>query len=248
MTINKDITVITVNFNNASGLECTLRSLSISPTHPQEIIIIDAESTDESKSIAESFNDTLNINFLSQPDMGIYDGMNKGLRLVKTKLVHYLNSGDEIFGDPYKNLHNECLLEVKIFNEDKIFLGLDFLKGFGSAYNHQGIIFSSQHEPYDISFKFAADQNLIYKHFRQGLKELNITHLGGAKYYLGGVSTQKSLHGNIEIMRSLYSNKPHLWYFIILYIILKLFIPRRSRRFIYRLRNFIYKYNRFNTL
>ena len=99
MKINKNISVVTVNFNNSVGLRKTLNSIHLSNTKPKEIIIIDSESADMPHKVVEDFVKVLDIKFVSEKDKGIYDGMNKGAKLVKTKYVHYLNSGDEIFGD-----------------------------------------------------------------------------------------------------------------------------------------------------
>ena len=119
MKINENLTVVTVNFNNSCGLRKTLKSLSLVETKPKEIIVIDSESNDMPNKVIEDFNKNLNILFINEKDKGIYDGMNKGLALVKTKLVHYLNSGDEIYGDAYKDIHNEYLYGNHLINNDQ---------------------------------------------------------------------------------------------------------------------------------
>ncbi len=234
MKINKNISVVTVNFNNSVGLRKTLNSIHLSNTKPKEIIIIDSESTDMPHKVVEDFVEILDIKFVSEKDKGIYDGMNKGAKLVKTKYVHYLNSGDEIFGDVYSDINEECLLPVKIFDEDEKFLGYDFIKAFGTGYNHQGIIFSSDHPLYDLSYSIAADRDVMYKHFKNGLSKLKIKSSGGVNYYLGGISTKKITRGNIELIRSLLKNRPHNWIFTIIYLFLKLLSFRRIRRYIYK--------------
>ena len=160
--INENLSVVTVNFNNVNGLRRTLESLSKVLIKPKEIIIIDALSSDSPKEVIEDFSEILNIKYTSEKDKGIYDGMNKGLSKVKTKLVHYLNSGDEVYGDIYKNVNEECLLKVKIFDENDNYLGFDFIKAFGTGYNHQGIIFSSKHPPYDLSFLISSDSDIDF--------------------------------------------------------------------------------------
>ena len=239
MKTNENLTVVTVNFNNSCGLRKTLKSLSLVETKPKEIIVIDSESNDMPNKVIEDFNKNLNILFINEKDKGIYDGMNKGLALVKTKLVHYLNSGDEIYGDAYKDIHNECLLPVNIFDENEIFLGNDFIKAFGTGYNHQGIIFSSNHSAYDLSLSIASDRDLIYKHFKKGLKDLQMQASGGVNYYLGGISTKKSRQGNIELIKSLLKNKPNHWISILIYILIKSLSIRWLRRYTYKFRNSI---------
>ncbi len=236
MKINNNLTVVTVNFNNANGLRRTLESISKAKIKPKEIIVIDAKSTDYPESVIADFKRILNIRFICETDDGIYDGMNKGLSMVKTELVHYLNSGDEIYGDVYKDVNTECLLPVKIYDERNQLLGFDFIKAFGTGYNHQGIIFSSNHPPYDLALSIASDRDLIYKHFYRGLLDLRMQAYGGVKYYLGGASTINSKRGNIEIIKSLLRNKPNYWFSILIYIIFKSLSLRLFRRYFYKLR------------
>lgn len=90
------ISVITVNLNNVEGLKKTVASVFSQSFKDFEFIIIDGNSTDGSKEyIAEiSANVTRSI---SEPDTGIYNAMNKGIRLTKGDYVYFLNSGDTLY-------------------------------------------------------------------------------------------------------------------------------------------------------
>ena len=95
-----EISIITVNYNNANGLQRTLASLDSQVLENVEFIIIDGESQDASASIIEDFcANNKNSKYVSEVDSGIYDAMNKGLRLAQGKLIGFLNSGDEL-NDP----------------------------------------------------------------------------------------------------------------------------------------------------
>ena len=95
-----EISIITVNYNNANGLQRTLASLDSQVLENVEFIIIDGESQDASVSIIEDFcANNKNSKYVSEVDSGIYDAMNKGLRLAQGKLIGFLNSGDEL-NDP----------------------------------------------------------------------------------------------------------------------------------------------------
>jgi glycosyltransferase involved in cell wall biosynthesis len=88
------ITVVTIARNDLSGIQRTFASLAQQTNQDVQHVIIDGESSDGTAEWAEAnsvFSDTT---VLSEPDRGIYDAMNKGLRLTHGKVVCFLNSGD----------------------------------------------------------------------------------------------------------------------------------------------------------
>lgn len=90
------LTVITINYNNASGLERTLQSVFAQTFKGFEYIVIDGGSTDGSKALIEK--NAANINYwVSEPDKGIYNAMNKGIKAAKGEYVCFLNSGDTFY-------------------------------------------------------------------------------------------------------------------------------------------------------
>lgn len=91
------ITVITVNYNDAFGLQKTLESLHSQNYKSWDHIIIDAASTDSSLSVIKK-NAKFISKWVSEKDQGIYDGMNKGIAFAKTDWIILMNSGD-IFYD-----------------------------------------------------------------------------------------------------------------------------------------------------
>jgi glycosyltransferase len=108
--------VITVTYQNSIGLQKTLNSLSKLERTIYEHIIIDGRSKDETLQVIKE-NSALIDRWVSEPDQGIYDAMNKGLKLVndKNNIVSFLNAGDlaldNYFEDPKK-----CFLENQNIN------------------------------------------------------------------------------------------------------------------------------------
>ena len=89
------LSIVTINRNNAAGLEKTLQSVAIQTFKEFEYIIIDGASTDGSVDVIKKYK--LHFNLLkcvSEPDNGIYNAMNKGIRMASGEYIQILNSGD----------------------------------------------------------------------------------------------------------------------------------------------------------
>ena len=70
------LSIITVNFNDAEGLERTIKSVISQTFHDYEFIIIDGGSTDGSVDVINKYESYIDY-WVSEPDGGIYPGMNK---------------------------------------------------------------------------------------------------------------------------------------------------------------------------
>lgn len=90
------LSIITINFNNASGLEETIQSISSQSLHNFEYIVIDGASTDGSVDIIQKYADKITY-WVSEPDKGIYNAMNKGIKQAKGKYLLFINSGDKLY-------------------------------------------------------------------------------------------------------------------------------------------------------
>ena len=92
------LTIITINRNNAAGLEKTMQSVLSQTGKDFEYVVVDGASTDESVAIIErlapDFGDHLK--WISEPDEGIYNAMNKGIRMATGEYIQVLNSGDSL--------------------------------------------------------------------------------------------------------------------------------------------------------
>jgi glycosyltransferase len=91
------ISVVTVTYNSASTLAHTLRSVSNQSHQDIEHIIIDGASTDSTLELIQSEGRRVTT-VVSEPDSGIYEAMNKGLRLATGEMVGFLNA-DDIYAD-----------------------------------------------------------------------------------------------------------------------------------------------------
>lgn len=87
------LSIITVNYNDAVGLERTIKSVLSQTFHDYEFIIIDGGSTDDSVNVIKKYESHIHY-WVSERDGGIYPGMNKGLRQAKGEYVNFMNGGD----------------------------------------------------------------------------------------------------------------------------------------------------------
>jgi glycosyltransferase involved in cell wall biosynthesis len=185
------VTVVTVTRNNAGGLRSTLDSLASLQRPPLEICVIDGASEDDTREVVAAYRDRLPLVFVSEPDGGIYDAMNKGRRRARGELIHYLNAGDTVFGEPYADLRSPALLPVRMVDEGGRVVFDDVVKHAGYGYCHQGVVFPRTHAPYRSQFRLAADFDAIVATFPEGLQHLDRRAGGGVRYLLGGVSSQR---------------------------------------------------------
>ena len=89
----KQISIITINYNNASGLEKTIRSVVEQTYNEYEYIIIDGASSDKSKEVIQEYQRYIDF-WCSEKDSGIYNAMNKGIQKASGEYLLFLNSGD----------------------------------------------------------------------------------------------------------------------------------------------------------
>ena len=121
--------VITINYNNLSGLRNTFASV-VHQTFPSfEFIVIDGESTDGSKEFILANESKVNY-WISEKDSGVYHAMNKGIQQSNSAYLIFLNSGDCFASE-------DVLLRVKeaYSNHSDILYGCHLWKNSGERWN-----------------------------------------------------------------------------------------------------------------
>jgi glycosyltransferase involved in cell wall biosynthesis len=117
------VTVITVVFNGAGEIEETIRSVIQQTYDNVEYIVIDGGSTDGTLEIIGKYGDAID-HWVSEPDRGIYDAMNKGIRLAQGEWLNFMNAGDlfsakdvvaRIFSEPGNYRHSDFIYSDTLF-------------------------------------------------------------------------------------------------------------------------------------
>ena len=106
--------IITVTFNAQNTIKRTLESAAQQTFRNFQHIIIDGASKDNTLLLAEKYkneNNDIDVKILSEPDKGIYDAMNKGIKMADGKYLCFLNAGDKF--------HNKDVLKILALTIEK---------------------------------------------------------------------------------------------------------------------------------
>ena len=124
-----ELSIITINWNNASGLEKTMESVIAQSCQNFEYIVVDGGSSDGSVDIIKNYDNIPNLKWISEKDKGIYNAMNKGIKMASGEYVQFLNSGDSLTD---KDVVKRMLDEVEKNGHPDIMTG-NLLKDYGKV-------------------------------------------------------------------------------------------------------------------
>ncbi len=175
------LSIITINFNNVSGLAETMNSVLCQAHDEFEYIVVDGASSDGSVEVIRQYSESFGsrLKWVSEPDDGIYCAMNKGINMASGKYVQFLNSGDRLiandvtermmealkengypsilYGNMFKDMPDGSLLKDRSFaGQDITFLG--FFTGtlnHSSAYIRRDLF--NKYGLYDESLRIVSD-------------------------------------------------------------------------------------------
>jgi glycosyltransferase involved in cell wall biosynthesis len=159
-----DLSVITVCYNDAEGLELTANSVQRSLDENVEYIVVDGGSSDGTVDLLGKLSF---INYwVSEPDSGIYDAMNKGIALAQGRALLFMNAGDFIDGDiPLGKLPAPSFLPVWYKNPFGNFRKIAIKsekKGMPNC--HQGVVFEHKGLTYDTNYRISGDYEFFLRH------------------------------------------------------------------------------------
>ena len=212
------LSIITINRNNAAGLEKTMNSVLSQSCSDFEYVVVDGASTDNSVDIIRRFAVQFGnrLKWISEPDKGIYNAMNKGIRMASGDYLEFLNSGDclvaedvvskmfkvlekegspsILYGNMLKNLQEGSILKDKCFAGQNItFLG--FYTGtlnHSPAYIRRSLF--DKYGLYDETLKIVSDWKWYLQAIIFGGEKPVYTDLDVTLFDMSGISeTNKAL-------------------------------------------------------
>jgi glycosyltransferase involved in cell wall biosynthesis len=119
--------IITICFNEAASISATCRSIAQLASGDYEWIVVDGGSTDGTLGILDRYRSFMKV-FLSEPDEGIYNAMNKGAALASGEYLLFMNGGDRFYDaaalDPIRSaaLADVIVSDVKLGHDGDVFL------------------------------------------------------------------------------------------------------------------------------
>lgn len=203
----KILSVITVCYNDAKNLLITLENVR-QQTYPHiECIVVDGGSTDETMQVIMASSERIQ-HWVSQPDNGLYDAMNRGMKMASGDYLIYLNAGDRFYNEQVvahamsqSSGHDVLYGDAIVVNQDgsykslrhkKVPSKLDWMSFTqGMVVSHQALIISTSIvEPYDLKYKITADIDWAIRCLQ---KSKSTYHLGVTicKFQTGGISSQR---------------------------------------------------------
>lgn len=217
------ISIITVCYNAETTLEETIISVMSQSYNNIEYIIIDGDSNDNTKNIISSYDSFID-KWLSEPDNGLYDAMNKGLRISTGDFVGFLNADDKfVCNDAIESVacianktDSVCILgDTALVDSKNTSRVIRFYSGntfqpwqfrFGNMPPHPSTYVRRKYllklSGFDTSYSISADFDVMLRLFKTNIKTASLRKTLVAMRS-GGLTT-RGIKSNININRQIY--------------------------------------------
>ena len=209
------VSIITVVYNGEKYLEQTIQSV-INQTYKHiEYIIIDGGSTDGTLNIIKQYQEHISY-WVSEPDKGLYDAMNKGISIAKGELIGMINSDDwyelnavEIMVEAYKNNPTKSIFHADRYDIDnngnktiKKFHPSAFkFKYYGMTYNHPSMFVTKEEYKkhlYNTELRSLSDNQFVMETFLRDRELFYYLDKAIVNYRLDGISTNLQLFEKLK--------------------------------------------------
>lgn len=195
-----DVSIIIPNFNSGSLLDITLASIfSKESFYTFEVLIMDNLSTDNPQQYIDNYPEG-SIVYHSEQDCGIYDAMNKGVKLAKGNWVIFFGAGDELLIDAVNQIRLNRLKNKKLVYGNTLLIRngaiydgeFDLLKLMKRNISHQAIFYNhlvfEEIDGFDTTYKITADYIFNLKIFMCAFGEIQYLPLVFSHFMGGGLS------------------------------------------------------------
>ena len=204
------VTIITVCRNHAQELERTIRSVESQTWQEKEYLVIDGASTDDTLDVIKAHEASIT-RWVSEPDQGIYDAMNKGVRMAQGEWVIFMNAGDtfasddtlqRVFGSP----QNADVIYGDVIKGELVKEAEAPRNAHRMFYCHQSAFVRTRclrEFPFDIRHRMSADFKQVKQLYLSGKTFLQLD-FPVANFDTQGVSNKNrsaGLYDNIQVIR-----------------------------------------------
>jgi glycosyltransferase involved in cell wall biosynthesis len=222
------VSIITVCYNSDRTIEDTFKSVLSQKYDDIEYIVIDGGSSDTTNDIIDKYSDLISL-YVSEPDNGLYDAMNKGIGLATGDVVGILNSDDVFassdsvtqlmsgFDESVEAVYSDLVYvnETDLSKVTRLYSSKIFRKSlirFGIMLPHPTFyVRRSCYEDfglYKTSYRVSADFELIARFISKGIRLYRVDTIS-VKMREGGISSSGlawRVHQNFEIVKACKSN------------------------------------------
>ena len=211
------VTIITVCRNHAQELERTIRSVESQTWQEKEYLVIDGASTDDTLNVIKAHEASIT-RWVSEPDQGIYDAMNKGVKMAQGEWVIFMNAGDTfVSDDTLQRVFSPFTSHSSLLQDADVIYG-DVIKGelvkkaeaprnaHRMFYCHQSAFVKTsclREFPFDIRHQMSADFKQVKQLYLSG-KRFRQLDFPVANFDTQGVSNKNrsaGLYDNIQVIR-----------------------------------------------
>ncbi len=193
------ISIVTVCRDAKNELRKTFFSISTQLKAGDEYIIVDGASTDGTKEFLSLISNS-NVKWISEPDTGIYNAMNKGIRLAKGEWIGIVNAGDELCDGALETLRRHLPSEpsvitglMLVYDGKKIshaslhssYHLKNHMIEHPSSFVHRDIY--QKYGMFDESYRIAGDYDFFSRLYSERVPFIQVPY-PMVKYYMGGIS------------------------------------------------------------
>jgi len=190
------VSIIIVTYNAAADLQNCLDSIRLQTYHPLEVVVVDGASTDGTVDILKKNNDLIT-KWVSEKDSGIYDAMNKALKLVTGDWIYFIGADDTLlpeFSEMLKVIQEKSTIYYgSVMARGGKYLGeLNPYKQAKIGLCHQAMIYPrSVFDKYtfDLKYKISADHHLNMKCFADPAVHIQFVDYTIANFNHTGISS-----------------------------------------------------------
>lgn len=217
------LSIICPTYNSEATLRTLINSVMSQSSTDYELIIVDGASTDGTLSIINEYKNHLH--YVSEPDHGIYDAMNKGIQISSGQWLYFIGSDDSLYSDdviknliPHLDDNVDVLMcDIMSSKSGRCQSQYGIKTYFKNTIHHQGMIYNRrifERHTYDATYRIMADYELALYIWRNKLtcKPVDIILANHSPEGISGLPRLLNYKEEIAVRNLYVSSKPAQWF------------------------------------